>query len=484
MIRKILAFLAFNVYGALIVAAFQLNVPNIFGSEKLSDLAARGFSLDRNALGWDDHYIYRFVAAIVATALAGYLAAAFLTKETEPQVDNAFRGLLDDEDSIELPNSKRSNVSITPSQAGIFMLIANIPTIIVWGITFYLLTDSRVLADFANTSQTYFKWMCLIAIPATSVVAYFSGREGAQYQIDTYEHHKPLGISAGHWIWITIPFYIYCISIIAVAARLVQNFWYGWGDEGLFGGLIYLLSIIPLMAYVYPLQYSHQILTREWMPHLGSLARAGAAAGILIGGLILALVIDLVSVFGLAAFGYMGKPSGAATNSNNIYTVNTSEKWCSVINGEDLAKKNNVQKVDYDVAAIRIDFVEKLNQELVERLTDDVDGKRLFDDKQIQQMKDEKRIGAWVEQDGTTWRLHVADPILPAQAPKRTEMVDKWIKAWHDGLDADRSNSEKQDASIECAIRSLDNFFDELILHSDERQESIKLRHTARTYEK
>ncbi|MCW5958304.1 MAG: hypothetical protein KIT61_17105 [Pyrinomonadaceae bacterium] len=479
MMRKILAFLVFNIYGALISAAFELNVPNIFDNEKLSELAALGFSLDRNALGWNDHYIYRFFASLVATAFAAVIAGAFLSKATPKKGQYAFKGVLDVNDPSELEDEITSDFSIA-RRAGVFMLIANIPTIAFWGIVFYLLT---VHDDPTNTSKFYFKWMSLIAIPVTTAVAYLAGREGAQSQIDNYENDRPFGVKAGHWIWIAIPFYLYSISIIAVAARLLQNFWYSWGDEGLLGSLIYLLSIIPLMAYIYPLQYSHQILAGKWMPDRSTLARAGAVAGILVGGFIFALAIDIGSVFGLAALGYTGKPSKKDAKAN-VYTVNTAEKWCDVLNGEDLAKKNNVDKVEYDVSAIRTDYVDKLNLALIERLSNDADADHQVDEKITQQLKAEKRLGAWIEHDGDLWRLHVADSLFPSDLENKNELIDKWIKDWRERLETDRSNSEDKNAEINCPIRSLDNFFDELVIHADDRQEEIKLRHTARTFEK
>src|SRR6185369_647940 len=112
----------------------------------------------------------------------------------------------------------------------------------------------------------------------------------------------------------------YSISMIAAGARFLQNMWYGWGQEGLLGTVLYLLTLIPLIAYVYPLRLSYRILSGERLADRGRAMRAAAVAGSLILGLVIAIALDFGSAAALAGLGYSGK---AERTTNAAYVVNT-----------------------------------------------------------------------------------------------------------------------------------------------------------------
>jgi hypothetical protein len=343
------------------------------------------------------------------------------------------------------------------------------------------MTDGQLLADASNASRTYFKWMCLVAIPVTCLVAFWAGGAGATYQSEQFSDHTTLGIKPFHWIWAIIPLYAYSISMIAAGARFLQNMWYGWGQEGLLGTVLYLLTLIPLIAYVYPLRLSYRILSGERLADRGRAMRAAAVAGSLILGLVIAIALDFGSAAALAGLGYSGK---AERTTNAAYVVNTFDKWCEIIRGEDLAKKNNAQQVEYDVAAIRIDYLEKLNNELTDRLKEEQMEGQSLDEKAIQQLLQERKFGAWQERDGSRINLHIAEYFRESDSSTGDEAFGKWVDDFRTSLERDRSNAESRKESVQYFFRTMDNLFDELVLHSGGRQETLSLRHTARSYER
>src|SRR5262249_44130664 len=162
--------------------------------------------------------------------------------------------------------------------------------------------------------------------------------------------------------------------------------------------------LIPLIAYYYPLQISYRILSRDKMRDRGRIVRAAAVAGCLTIGLVIGLALDFGSLLGLSALGYSGR--GETGTGNSPYVVNTFEKWCDSINGDDLAKKNNASRLEYDIAAIRVDYMEKLNSELTDRLRQDPPGGLSLDEKAIERLRGEKKFGAWEERDAAGIHLH------------------------------------------------------------------------------
>src|SRR5262245_50220592 len=75
MMRRILAFLAFNLYAGCLVWAFQLNTAYQFDSNMIERLKGTGIDTPSH-WGWGNHYLWRLVASVVATAVAGVLAGA------------------------------------------------------------------------------------------------------------------------------------------------------------------------------------------------------------------------------------------------------------------------------------------------------------------------------------------------------------------------------------------------------------------------
>src|ERR1051325_262644 len=143
MARGVWAFLAFNVYSLLIISAFQANTSYLFDAELISEKRLAGEIFNPEAWGWKDHYVWRLFASVVGTALAAFLAGAIATKN-----------------------------------GGKAALIANIPSILVWCVAFYLMAFSGGSWE----GQTGFAVISLIAIPLTTWLAYVFGNVGAGTQ--------------------------------------------------------------------------------------------------------------------------------------------------------------------------------------------------------------------------------------------------------------------------------------------------------------
>lgn len=184
--RKILAVLAFNIYALFLISAFEENTAYIFESNQIEAMKLSG--LDPRDWGWGNHYIWRLFAAIVVTACVGFLAGA-----------------------------------IARQDGAVISALANIPSVLVWLATIYLFKHPDVFESIGLDSgyNTEFIVISIIAIPLTTLIAYFSGHfgeEGAEYD----SHDSVLGIKGYHWIWAVYPLYLYSLGLISVCAIFIK----------------------------------------------------------------------------------------------------------------------------------------------------------------------------------------------------------------------------------------------------------------------
>lgn len=192
--------------------------------------------LDPRDWGWGNHYIWRLFAAIVVTACVGFLAGA-----------------------------------IARQDGAVISALANIPSVLVWLATIYLFKHPDVFESIGLDSgyNTEFIVISIIAIPLTTLIAYFSGHfgeEGAEYD----SHDSVLGIKGYHWIWAVYPLYLYSLGLISVCAifiKLIPSFLqYSWSVEYMAEMSLVIIRLfamlIPIVLWVYPLLIVYRMLAK------------------------------------------------------------------------------------------------------------------------------------------------------------------------------------------------------------------------------
>jgi hypothetical protein len=255
--RTFWAFAAFNVYSLFLISAFQANSLYLFDAKLVSEMDAAGAIFDVNDWGWKDHYIWRLFAAVVVTAIAAFLAGA-----------------------------------IAQEKGRKIALVANLPSILVWAITFYLMAFTPAES---TEGQTGFMIVSLIAIPLTSWIAYYAGNIGCEVQASDFAKNTVLGIRPSHWIWIAFPLYVYFLGIVFVAVKFLGLEFFTWRDVSVVGAIISSLALIPVIAWMMPLIITYNVLTGKYLRAKRHFVKALTNAAILVGGLFVALGIQYVS---------------------------------------------------------------------------------------------------------------------------------------------------------------------------------------------
>src|SRR5258708_22926263 len=141
--RRVLAFIAFNVYSGSVVWSFKLNTASEFDSAMIRRLHGAGVDSPSH-WGWGNHYIWRLTAAVVATVLAGFLAGA-----------------------------------IARTRGGLTAAVSNLPSIgISIALMSYLLGDNSALVyvDQTFSSPTGVIVAILAGIPSHTHFSYLSGQ--------------------------------------------------------------------------------------------------------------------------------------------------------------------------------------------------------------------------------------------------------------------------------------------------------------------
>jgi hypothetical protein len=250
-VRAFWAFVAFNVYSLVLITAFLKNSAELFDAKLVSQLRSVGETVD---LGWGDHYIWRLFSSVVATALAGFLAGALV----------------------------REN-------GGKVAAVANIPSVLVWAVTGYVMAFSRT--EWAG--QTGFTVISLVAIPLTTWIAYEAGKIGAEVQTSEFDESTVLGIRPSHWVWIAFVVYPYALGVVFVIVKCFALQFSTWGVTSIVGSVIALLALVPVIAWLMPLKLAYDVLSGETLTNKMPFVKALANIGILVGGWFVALGIQI-----------------------------------------------------------------------------------------------------------------------------------------------------------------------------------------------
>lgn len=266
LMRRVLAFLTFNVYSGCLVSAFQINTAYQFDSEMIRRLHGTGVD-SPTQWGWGNHFIWRLLAAVVSTAFAAVLTGAIART----------RGVLT-------------------------AALSNIPSVAIW-IAFVgywaFEKSSFIYGDQTITIHTGMIAISLITIPLTTYVAYVSGEFGATLQRDECGEQTVLGIAGYHWVWMIVPAYLYAAaSILPIAQFLSFNF---LRDDGLISGFVSMALFVTAIASLSPFAWVYSKWRTPATGVVGSLRSAFVNSGII------GLGLAAVTAVQLANSGLLGK---------------------------------------------------------------------------------------------------------------------------------------------------------------------------------
>ena len=269
MTRKVLAFVAFNIYALVLISVFQENTAYLFDTSLINEMRLKGIGIDPREWGWDGHYIWRLFSGVVVTGLAATLTGA-----------------------ISRTNGKK------------VAALANIPSVLIWLVMIYLFGFTNVevggkmiyLFGFINVEvggKAGFIVISVIAVPLTTYIAYMFGGIGEELQRDSFPENTVLGIRGYHWVWAILPVYWYMLGIVFVATKVITYQYASWSNMSIFSALVSLLMLIPIIVWVYPLLIVHRILTGNLLSLRGAAVRGFANFGILLAGMLAATGIQI-----------------------------------------------------------------------------------------------------------------------------------------------------------------------------------------------
>ncbi len=252
MARAIFGFLAFNVYSLIFISAFLENTPYLFNASLVASVQPAA-SFDTRISGWKGHYIWWLFAEVVVTALSAFLAG-----------------------------------SVARSHAGKVAVAANVPSILVWLATVYLMLAGQVEWE----GQTGFIVATIVAVPLTTWIAYHAGLAGGEAQAQC-DKDTVLGIRPYHWLWGVFPLYVYSLGIIYVIAKFVALQFATLRDMSMVGALISFLALVPIIAWIAPVRYTYGVLAGEYLSDRSAATRGAANTAIIIVGALAAAAIQL-----------------------------------------------------------------------------------------------------------------------------------------------------------------------------------------------
>ena len=253
MARQIWAFVAFNVYALFLISAFQENTAYLFDASLIKEMKLDGLDINPREWGWGGHYIWRLFAGVVVTAVVSVLSGAIAK------------------------NNGAKNAAI-----------ANIPSVIVWGVMLYLFGFTNIEVE----AKTGFIIISLIAIPLTTYIAYIAGNFGEELQRQEYPVDTVLGVKGYHWIWAAFPLYWYSLGIVFVATKFIGFQLATWSNNTIFTALLSLLMLVPITAWIYPIRLVQRVMRRDLLSTSSAVIRGVANFGILAIGMIIAAGIQ------------------------------------------------------------------------------------------------------------------------------------------------------------------------------------------------
>lgn len=251
--RKIMAIVAFNVYALFLISAFQENTAYLFDASLIKEMKLSGFDIDPLEWGWGNHYIWRLFAGVVVTALVGFLAGAI---------------------------AKQNGARVAT--------LANIPSVLIWGVMIYLFGFAGVEVE----AKTGFITISIIAIPLTTYIAYLTGGFGEEIQRQNFPENTVLGVKGYHWVWAVFPLYWYSLGIVFVGTKFVRFQLATWSDTSIFTALLSIAMLVSIIAWVYPLRIVHRVLMGDLLANYNAVVRGLANFGVLIVGMIVATGIQ------------------------------------------------------------------------------------------------------------------------------------------------------------------------------------------------
>lgn len=247
------AFVVFNVYAPVLLAAFQKNTPYLFDAKFVSAMHATDHLVNLERWGWRDHYVWRLLSGVVVTSVVAFLSGA-----------------------------------IAKSKGGVVATISNVPSVLIWGVIFYLMTFGGASVE----GQRGFAVVSLIAIPVTTWAAFFFGRLGMEFQNAEFSGATVLGIRPYHWAWLIFPIYVYAIGIVFVLVKFLALEFLTWRDASAVGGVISLMGLVPVIVWVLPLVFVHLVLAGNALRSRSAMVKVFANVGVLIGGVAAALIVQ------------------------------------------------------------------------------------------------------------------------------------------------------------------------------------------------
>jgi hypothetical protein len=253
MARKILAFIAFNIYSIFLISAFQESTAYLFDTSLINAMRLKGLAINPREWGWGGHYIWRLFSGVVVTGLVATLSGA-----------------------------------IAKTNGNKIAALANIPSVIVWLVMIYLFGFTNVEVE----GKAGFIVISILAVPLTTYVAYVFGRIGKELQEGSFPENTVLGIKDYHWVWGILPIYWYMLGIVFVATKFIAYQFASWSDMSIFSALVSLFMLIPIIAWGYPLLTVHRVLAGNLLSSRGVAVRGFAIFGILVAGMILATGIQ------------------------------------------------------------------------------------------------------------------------------------------------------------------------------------------------
>ncbi len=247
--RKIWAFVAFNLYSVFLISAFQENTAYLFDVSLINEMILDGTAINPREWGWGSHYIWRIFAGVAVTVVAGFLAG-----------------------------------SVAKSKGSLTAVISNIPSVLIWILAIY----SFGFSDIQLEEKTAFVIISIIAIPLTTCIAFIAGGIGEKVQKEEFEEDTVLGVKPYHWIWAIFPIYWYATSIIYDAAQFISFQFTTLGNISIVVSFMSLFTLLPILAWIYPLILVYQVLTGRILSKKTNLIRCMANFAILVLGMIIA----------------------------------------------------------------------------------------------------------------------------------------------------------------------------------------------------
>jgi len=219
--------------------------------EEARDLVDSGIIGSTFEYGWGDHYIWFLITFCCVTFCSGALAGATAKK-----------------------------------RGAVVASIANLPVIVFTSFFCWLF----FIGAFGLNVESPMAWKIIIPLSILGSILFsmYGGLIGEDYQNQEFSHRTILGIRPFHWSWLWIISAPY-IRGIAYALIPVIN----WDFEGNYGAFIF-----HLLIYGYPIYLMYQILAGEMLTERRRLVKILSFIGIYFGGLIAAVLFELL-LFGL-----------------------------------------------------------------------------------------------------------------------------------------------------------------------------------------